>query len=174
MRLSDAPLIAESEIRDTVARLAREVSDRHRGCEDLVLVVVLKGGTLFAADLMRQIDLPLSVEYIRAKSYTGTNSGGDVLLPVLPEQPLRGKSLIVIEDILDTGRTTAAILAILNEHNPKSLELCVFLDKPARRIVSVDAQYVGITIDDHFVVGYGLDHDERYRHLPAIYTLEEE
>jgi hypoxanthine phosphoribosyltransferase len=172
MRLSDHPVISETRIREAVERIAREISERHRGCKDLILVVVLKGGTLFAADLMRQIDLPLAVEYIRAKSYAGTNSRGDVLLPVLPEQPLRGKTLLVIEDILDTGRTTSAIMKTLQEHAPKSLELCVLLDKPARRIVPVEAQYVGFTIEDRFVVGYGLDHDERYRQLPAIYTLE--
>ena len=174
MRLSDEPLIAEGDIQEAVARLAREISERHRGCDELILVVVLKGGTLFAADLMRRIDVPLAIEYIRAKSYAGTDSQGDVLLPVLPEQPLRGKSLVVVEDILDTGRTTSAILKTLNEHAPKSLELCVLLDKPARRAVAVDAQYVGFTIENHFVVGYGLDYNEHYRQLPAIHTLDED
>lgn len=174
MRLSDRPLITEDQIRETVARIARDISERYRGCDNLILVVVLKGGTLFAADLMRKIDVPVSVEYIRAKSYDGMNSLGTVLLPVLPEQPLRGKSVLVVEDILDTGRTTTAILNALREHAPASLELCVLLDKPSRRVVPVEAQYLGLTIDNFFVVGYGLDHDEQYRNLPDIYTLEDD
>ncbi|GMV92075.1 MAG: hypoxanthine phosphoribosyltransferase [Candidatus Hydrogenedentota bacterium] len=174
MRRSSEPLIAETQIQAAVTRLAAEISERYRNCDTLVMVVVLKGGTIFASDLMRRISLPLAVEYIRAKSYDGIDSLGDVLLPVLPEQPLRGKSVLVIEDILDTGRTTSAIMKTLNEHDPASLELCVLLDKPSRRVVPVDAQYIGITIEDRFVVGYGLDHDERYRNLPEIYTLEEE
>lgn len=172
MRLSEKPLIEEGAIADAVARLGREISGRHAGRGELVLVVVLKGGTLFAADLMRRLDVPLSVEYIRAKSYDGTESLGDVNLPVLPEQPLAGKHLLVVEDILDTGRTTAAILKALAAQQPASLELCVLLDKPSRRVVPVEARYVGFTIDDHFVVGYGLDHDEHYRQLPAVYVLE--
>ncbi len=172
MRLSEKPLVDQEAIAEAVTRLGREISERHAGRDELVLVVVLKGGTLFAADLMRQLDLPLSVEYIRAKSYDGIQSLGDVDLPVLPDQPLTGKHLLVVEDILDTGRTTAAILKALTDQHPASLELCVLLDKPSRRVLPVTPHYVGFTIDDHFVVGYGLDYDERYRHLPAVYVLE--
>ncbi|MCL4691972.1 MAG: hypoxanthine phosphoribosyltransferase [Candidatus Hydrogenedentes bacterium] len=174
MHRSSEPFLSENQIQDAVTRLAGEISERYRNRDNLVLVVVLKGGTVFASDLMRQIPLPLAVEYIRAKSYDGIDFLGDVLLPVLPEQPLRGKSVLVIEDILDTGRTTSAIMKTLSEHDPASLELCVLLDKPSRRVVPVDAQYIGITIEDRFVVGYGLDHDERFRNLPEIYTLEED
>ncbi len=174
MRRSSRPFLSENQIQDAVTRLAGEISERYRDCDNLVLVVVLKGGTVFASDLMRQIPLPVSVEYIRAKSYDGIDSLGDVLLPVLPEQPLRGKSVLVIEDILDTGRTTSAIMKTLSEHKPASLELCVLLDKPSRRVVPVDAHYIGITIEDRFVVGYGLDHDEQFRNLPEIYTLEQQ
>lgn len=174
MHRSREPFIDEKQIQDSVTRLAGEICERYRDCGNLILVVVLKGGTIFASDLMRRIPLPISVEYIRAKSYDGIDSLGDVLLPVLPEQPLRGKSVLVIEDILDTGRTTSAIMKTLSEHEPASLELCVLLDKPSRRVVPVGAQFVGITIEDRFVVGYGLDHDEQFRNLPEIYTLEEE
>lgn len=174
MHRSSEPLIADKQIQEAVTRLAGEISERYRNCDNLVLVVVLKGGTIFASDLMRRISVPVAVEYIRAKSYDGIASLGDVLLPVLPEQPLRGKSVLVIEDILDTGRTTSAIMKTLSEHEPASLELCVLLDKPSRRVVSVDAHYIGVTIEDRFVVGYGLDHDEHFRNLPEIYTLEED
>ncbi|MCC6697016.1 MAG: hypoxanthine phosphoribosyltransferase [Candidatus Hydrogenedentes bacterium] len=173
MRLSERPLIAQAEIDECVKRLARDIAARHQDGRGLVLVVVLKGATIFAADLMRCLDVhPLRIEYIRAKSYDGTHSMGEVELIVLPDLSVAGQRVLVVEDILDTGRTTTAILSALENANPASLELCTLLDKPSRRVVPVDAQYVGFSIDDHFVVGYGLDYREAYRSLPEIYVLE--
>ena len=173
MRLSERPLIARAEIDEEVRRLAREISARYAGGGGLVLVVVLKGATVFAADLMRCLDVhPLRIEYIRAKSYDGTHSVGKVDLTVMPDLSVAGQHVLVVEDILDTGRTTTAILKALEGARPASLELCTLLDKPSRRVVPVDAQYVGFSINDLFVVGYGLDYREDYRHLPEIHVLE--
>ncbi|MBM3290901.1 MAG: hypoxanthine phosphoribosyltransferase, partial [Candidatus Hydrogenedentes bacterium] len=133
---------------------------------------VLKGGLLFAADLVRAIGVPLTIDYVRAKSYDGDRSQGHVELKVLPEQPLEGKHVLFVEDILDTGRTTAAVLDIARAANAASVALCALLDKPSRRTAPVCADYVGFTIGDDFVVGYGLDYNERYRELPAVYSLE--
>lgn len=173
MRLSERPLIARAEIDECVRRLAREIAARYQDGGGLVLVVVLKGATIFAADLMRCLDVhPLRVEYIRAKSYDGTDSVGEVELIVLPDLSVAGQRVLVVEDILDTGRTTTAILSALEDAKPASLELCTLLDKVSRRVIPVNAKYVGFSIDDHFVVGYGLDYREEYRSLPEIYVLE--
>ncbi|MBI4556629.1 MAG: hypoxanthine phosphoribosyltransferase [Candidatus Hydrogenedentes bacterium] len=172
MRLSDRPLLTAAEIQARVAVLGKSISEEYRG-KELTVVAVLKGGVVFVSDLIRQLQVPLTLEFIRARSYQGHLSQGIVELPVLPEQPLRGCHVLVVEDIVDTGRTTAAILDRLAAEQPASLALCCLLDKPARHIAPIRIQFVGFTIDDHFVVGYGLDYHERYRELPAIYVLQE-
>jgi len=171
MRLSERPLIAADTIQARVRELGERINADYAGRE-LVVVVVLKGGLLFAADLLRALRVPLSLEYVRAKSYDGDSSQGAVELKVLPEQPLAGKHVLFVEDILDTGRTTAAVLEIAQQANAASIRLCVLLDKPSRRATPVHADYVGFTIGDRFVVGYGLDHNERHRELPAIHVME--
>lgn len=171
MHLSDKPLIGADAIRARVRELGERISADYAD-KDLCVVVVLKGGLLFAADLLRTLSVPLSLEYIRAKSYDGDKSLGRVVLKVLPEQPLAGKHVLFVEDILDTGQTTAAVMGIAKDAGAASVALCVLLDKPSRRATNVHAEYVGFTIDDHFVVGYGLDYNERHRELPAIHTLE--
>ena len=171
MRLSEHPLIGAETIQARVRELGAQITTDYAGRE-LMVIVVLKGGLLFAADLLRAIRVPLSLEYIRAKSYDGDHSQGHVELRVLPEQPLRGKHVLFVEDILDTGRTTAAIMDTAKDSGAASIQLCVLLDKPSHRTTPVHADYVGFTIDDHFVVGYGLDFDEHHRELPAIHVME--
>lgn len=171
MPLSKEPLISADAIRARVRELADRINADYAD-KELVVVVVLKGGLLFAADLLRSLRVPLALEYIRAKSYDGDRSVGTVELKVLPEQPLAGKHVLFVEDILDTGRTTAAILEFARNANAASVALCVLLDKPSHRVTPIHTDYAGFTIDDHFVVGYGLDYDERYRELPSIHTLE--
>lgn len=171
MRLNKEPLIPASEIQPRVRELGARISADYAG-KDLVVVVVLKGGLLFAADLLRTLTVPLSLEYIRAKSYDGDTSRGRVVLKVLPEQSMAGKHVLFVEDILDTGQTTAAVLGIAKDAGAASVALCVLLDKPSRRVTNVHAEYVGFTIDDHFVVGYGLDYNERHRELPGIHVME--
>lgn len=171
MRPSERPLITADAIARRVTELGDAISTDYAD-RDLVMVVVLKGGLFFAADLARAIRRPMALEYVRARSYDGQRSTGAVEVAVVPERPLAGAHLLVVEDILDTGRTTQTVLDMLADMSPASLALCTLLDKPVRRIVPVSANYVGFTIDDFFVVGYGLDFNERYRELPSIHVLE--
>jgi hypoxanthine phosphoribosyltransferase len=169
--LSEQPLFTEDQIRSRVAELAQSISRDHEGHE-LVMVVVLKGAAIFAADLVRELAIPVTVEYTRAVSYDGADSSASVRVTLLPETPLKGKHVLVVEDILDTGRTTAVLLAELQKGMPASLETCVLLDKPHRRVEPITPKYVGFTIDNVFVVGYGLDYNQFHRELRAIHTID--
>ncbi len=171
MRLRDTPLLTSERIRRRVSELGCQISADFAG-HDLTMLVVLKGGIVFASDLMRDLAVPLEVEFIRARSYAGTQSNGGVEITVWPETPVTGKHVLLVEDILDTGRTSTAMLERLRAEHPARLELCVLLDKPSRRIEPIQATYVGFTIDDVFVVGYGLDYEQRGRALPDIRVLE--
>jgi len=171
MRLSQEPLLSAEAIRARVEKLGAEISRDYAG-RALSLVAVLKGAALFSSDLMRAIHLEHTIEYVRACSYAGAQSTGAVEWLHLPEKELAGRHVLVIEDILDTGRTLRALSEKLHALGTASVEICALLDKPSRRILPVEARYTGFTIEDRFVVGYGLDHDERYRHLDAIYCLE--
>ena len=165
------PLLTSDRIRRRVDELARTISDDFAG-RQLVMIVVLKGGLIFAADLMRRLSAPVVVDFIRARSYRQTNSTGHVEFTCLPELPLAGKHVLLVEDILDTGRTAAAIRERLLEEKPASLALCALLDKPGNRQAAITADYVGFTIDNQFVVGYGLDYEQDGRALPSIHILE--
>jgi hypoxanthine phosphoribosyltransferase len=173
MPIVERPLITADAIRQRVAELGNDISARY-DASGLVLIPVLKGGCMFAADLMRHIAPPVHVEFIRARSYRGTLSSGTVEFSVLPEKSLAGRDVLIVEDILDTGATAAAILDRLAAERPRSLALCTLLDKPSRRLRDVRAEYVGFSIEDRFVVGYGLDFNEHYRNLPAIHVFEED
>ena len=172
MHLSERPLIETASIQARIADLAREISADYHG-EPLVLLVVLKGSLHFASDLQRALPIEQSVqlEFIRARSYAGTTSSGDVRLGYTPELNLQGHHVLILEDILDTGRTATVIRDYVQARRPASVKIGALLDKPARRVVPIEADYVGFEIDDYFVVGYGLDYNEAYRHLPAIYCL---
>ena len=141
-----------------------------------VLVGILKGSFIFLADLVRQMKTPLqSIEFMRLSSYgSATVSSGSASITMgLPPEIVAGRELIVIEDIVDTGITTLAVLSYLEEQKPASVAVCALLDKPSRRQVSVEVGYVGLTVPDQFIVGYGTDLDQKYRQLPEIYILEE-
>ena len=171
MRLNETPLLTAEQIQRRVAELAEEVS-RDFAVRELLLVAVLKGGLVFCADLMRWLTIPVSVDFIRARSYRETGSTGRPEFVWLPEWPVTGRHVLIIEDILDTGRTAAGIVERLEAERPAGLALCALLDKPSRRETDIAADYVGFTIDNHFVVGYGLDYEERGRELPDIYIME--
>lgn len=173
MRLSDPPLITARTIQEHVARLANAI-DRDWNGEEVVLVAVLKGAMYFAADLSRRLETPHRLEFCRARSYAGNKSTGQVHLLVWPEASLAGQRVLLVEDILDTGRTTAVILNRLKEEGAAETRVCALLNKPSRRVIPIREDYVGLTIDNHFVVGYGLDYEERYRGLEAIHVLEED
>lgn len=171
MEIGNEPLIGADAIQARVEDLGAEISEAYAG-RTLTVIPVLKGACLFAADLVRHVSVPVHLEFIRAKSYRGTLSTGAVEFTVLPECSMTGCDVLVVEDILDTGHTAAAILDRLMADAPASLALCTLLDKPSRRVREVYADYVGFTIDNRFVVGYGLDCDEVYRNLPGVYVLE--
>ena len=166
-----ALLISEEELRSAVGELAQQI-DRDYASTGLVLVCVLKGATIFTSDLLRQLRASVHrLEFLRASSYgSGTESSGSVRVETsISEGAIAGRHVLIVDDIADTGHTCIAVSKLLNEMGPASLRYCTLLDKPDRREVDVQYDYVGFTIPNHFVVGYGMDLDERYRGLPAIY-----
>lgn len=167
-------LISASELAATVKRLAGEI-DRDCQGHSLVLVGILKGCFVFLADLIRQMDTPIdNVEFIRLSSYgSSTVSSGEAALTLgLSGDAIGDRHAILIEDIVDTGITTATALDYLKGFRPASLKLCALLDKPSRRQVPVTIDYLGQVVPDRFIVGYGIDFDQKYRQLPAIYVLD--
>ena len=161
---------SEQEISDQVQRLAAEISSDYAG-QELVLIVVLKGAFMFAADLARRIRVPLALDFVKLKSYQGSASTGEVLLLEDTGLPLAARNVLVVEDIVDTGLSLAFLLEHLAGREPKSLKVCAMFDKRGDRRCRVAPDYAGIICDRGFLVGYGLDLDERYRELPAVYEV---
>ena len=168
-------LINQTVLRNRIKELAAEITQDYEG-ESLTLICILKGSLYFFADLSRRIDLDAELEFIRVQSYEGENSTGDIQMLVDLDHPITGKNVIVVEDIIDTGKTLTYLLKHLEKQKPKSLKLCTLLDKPERRDKDADVHvdYVGFTIPNHFVIGYGLDLDQKYRNLPEINCFIEE
>jgi len=167
-----APLLTESQIAERVAALGRAISADY-GDEELVLICVLKGSFVFAADLVRRITSPLRVEFFGVKSYGAeTSSSGVVQITLDLAKPIDGRHVLIVEDIVDTGLTLSYLSEQLRARGPASLKVCALLHKPARMQRAVHIDYLGFTIDDVFVIGYGLDHAERHRNLPYIGVLE--
>ena len=165
------PLISARRIKRRVAELARQIEDDHRGAP-LTLVIVLKGATVFAADLMRQIRIPFVIDFVRAASYgKAAISSGNVVLNDEERFDIAGHHVIVVEDIVDTGLTMAALLAALRRLGPTSLDVCALLHKHLPTAQPFAIRYKGFDIPDEFVVGYGMDYAERYRSLPGVYRL---
>ena len=161
-------LLSRDQIQARVLEMGRQITADYAGGEPH-LVGVLKGACPFMTDLAQAIDLPLSLDYIAVSSYgKATKSTGEVRLVKDLDQGLEGRDLLVVEDIVDTGLTLNYLKSLLRARGPRSLKVAALLSKPARRLVSVEADYTGFTIDDHFVVGYGLDYNERYRNLRDI------
>jgi hypoxanthine phosphoribosyltransferase len=154
-----------------VAELAAAIDRDHRG-RPLVLVAVLKGAAVFAADLLRSLSIPAELEFVRASSYGGgTSSGGHVKFAHLVEGPMTGRDVLLVEDIVDSGRTIDVIVKELHKDRHSSVRLAALLDRPARRETPVDIHFTGFVIPDRFVIGYGLDYAGLYRELPGIYSL---
>src|SRR6184192_1004321 len=173
-RGAGSPLIGADRISRRVHRLGREISSTYAGIETpLVLVVVLKGATVFAADLMRSLTIPAELEFVRAASYgSGTSSNGQSLrLAHMVAGSLLDRHVLLVEDIVDSGRTADAVIRSMSRLKPASLKLAALLDRPARRSIEVKIDLRGFTIPDRFVIGYGLDYAGLYRELPAIYSL---
>ena len=174
--MAEAPktLFSSEQIRRRVAELGAQISHDYAG-RSLVLLCVLKGGFVFTADLARHIELPLRVEFLGVQSYgMETRSSGVVQITQDLTSPVDGQDLLLVEDIVDTGLTSHFLLETLAARKPRSLRLCALLHKPARRQQEVPIDYTGFSIEDVFVVGYGLDHAQRYRNLPYIGVLPAE
>jgi hypoxanthine phosphoribosyltransferase len=165
-------LLTRQQIAEGVARIGQEISRDFAG-ESVVLIGVLKGACLFLSDLARQIELDATFDFIAVRSYgTKKETAGEVQLIKDVTAPLRGKNVILVEDILDTGLTLTFLRKHLLAHQPRGFKIAALLDKPSRRIAPVQADYVGFQIPDKFVVGYGLDYAERYRNLPDLCVVE--
>jgi hypoxanthine phosphoribosyltransferase len=163
-------LLPEETIRQRVAEMGREITDEYQG-EEILLIGVLRGAVIFLGDLARSIHLPLRLDFISISSYgAGMQSTSVRILKDLDED-ISNTHVIVVEGIVDTGLTLSYLLGSFRPRRPRSLKVCTLLNKPARRIVDVPIDYVGFEIPDRFVVGYGLDYNQRYRNLPAIYAL---
>ncbi len=166
-------LISHDEIAKAIDRLAREIGTDYEDRQPL-LIGVLKGSFVFMADLIRQLDLPLEVEFVKVCSYGAEQeSSGRIRLVQRLSTPIKGRHVLVIEDIVETGMTISFVLDYLRKKKPASLKVCALTDKPSRRKVSVCIDYLGFTLPDRFIVGYGLDLDQRFRNLPDIYTVED-
>ena len=164
-------LLSEDEITGIVSGLAERIS-RDYADKRLLLIGILKGAYVFLADLARALTIPCEIDFLRVSSYRSQTRPGELEVLTDLSLPLEDYDVLVVEDILDSGRTLSAMLRHLKSKNPKSLALCALLDKPSRRVVPVEADYVGKVIPDAFVVGYGLDYAQRYRSLPYIGVLE--
>ena len=165
-------LISEDALQARVKEVAKDIQ-RDAGGEPLLLLGVLKGAFMFMADLMRQIQGDVTCDFISVSSYVGTTSSGEVQIRKDVDSPLEGRRVIIVEDIVDTGLTLHYLRGILKNRHPASLKSACLLSKPSRRRTTVPVDYVGFEIEDKFVVGYGLDFNERYRNLPYIGVVED-
>jgi hypoxanthine phosphoribosyltransferase len=166
-------IVPPDTLRERVAELAAEITSDYHGRE-LFLMGVLKGAVFFLADLMREIDLPCEVDFMAVSSYGSlTDSSGVVRILKDLDAPIEGRDVLIVEDVVDSGLTLAYLLRSLRSRNPRSLEVCALLVKPHRRKVDLPIRYVGFEIPDRYVVGYGLDLDQRYRNLPYVAAIEQ-
>jgi hypoxanthine phosphoribosyltransferase len=166
-------LFSGEEIATTVKKLAAEIGRDYRD-KHPILIGILKGSFMFLADLIRHLDFPLEVEFVRLSSYGGGKSPGEIKLVQDVQSNIAGRHVLVIEDIIDTGHTTKFVLEHLKQKKPASLKLCTLTDKPSRRKVPINIDYLGLTVPNKFIVGYGIDWNERFRYLPGIYAMEED
>ena len=166
-------LISQEQIAARIHRLTRDIQRDYAG-RDLVIVSLLNGTVIFLADLIRNLSLPLRLDFIGVSSYGGGTESRELVFTKELRIDVRGREVLLVDDILDTGKTLSAVLKKLRALKPRRIRTCVLLDKPERRIEKVRADYVGFTIPNEFVVGYGLDYAERYRNLPFIGVLKPE
>ncbi len=165
-------LYSEEVLAAKVAEIGAKITKDYLG-KDLLVIGVLKGANIFLGDLVRKIDLPVQIDFIAASSYgSSTESSGVVRILKDLDYSIEGKHVMIVEDIIDTGLTLHYLLDNFNSRNPASLSVCTLLDKPERRKVQIDVAYKGFDIPDEFIVGYGIDYDEKYRNLPYIATLK--
>lgn len=167
-------LVSEADIKKLVAQLGRRITSDYEG-KEIMVICILKGAVMFCADLIREIKVPLKLDFMAVSSYgETTESSGAVQILKDLDSSVEGRHLLIVEDIVDTGLTLRYLISILNARGPASIKTCALLDKPERRKVDVKIDYAGIEIPDAFVIGYGLDYAEDYRHLPYVAVLSPE
>jgi hypoxanthine phosphoribosyltransferase len=165
-------LISEEQIDIRIRQIGERISRDYAG-KKVHLICVLKGGSLFMCELAKRITVPVSFDFMSVSSYGGdTKSSGVVKIVKDLDEAIRDKEVIIVEDIIDSGRTLSYLVELLGQRGPKSISICTLLDKPDRRVVDVHVDYTGFEIPDKFVVGYGLDYDQKYRNLPYIGVVE--
>jgi hypoxanthine phosphoribosyltransferase len=168
MQVTPKVLFTEAEIKQTVSRLAAQIRQDYKD-KDLLLIGILKGSFVFLADLIRELALPVEVDFIKLSSYySGTETSGKVTLELGLKTKVKGRHLLIVEDIIDTGITISFVVNYVKRKGPASLKLCALADKPARHRVPVHIDYLGFTVPDRFIVGYGIDWDEKFRYLKDI------
>lgn len=166
-------LLTEEEVNKKISEVAAQINKDYEG-KEVHLICILKGGVFFTCELAKCLTIPVSLDFMSVSSYgSDTKSSGVVKIIKDLDEPLEGKNVIIVEDIIDSGRTLAYLIEVLKQRNPKNIELCTLLDKPERRVKKqVQVKYTCFTIPDEFVVGYGLDYDQKYRNLPYIGVVE--
>lgn len=160
-------LISREEVEKRIKELAKEIEKDYEG-KELVVIGLLKGSVVFMSDLIKEINLPLVIDFMSVSSYSGTTSTGVIKVSKDTTIDLKDKDVLIVEDIIDTGLTLSHVKKLFLERDVKSLKICTLLDKPSRRTVEMKGEYVGFEIPDEFVIGYGLDYDQHYRNLPYI------
>ncbi len=165
------PMISETEIKKQIQKIGNQIATDYKN-QDLVLVGVLKGSFIFLADLTRQISIDHEIDLIGASSYEGTTSTGQIVFTKQPDLELEGRDVLLVEDIVDTGHTLVKIMEFVKLLNPRSIKICTLIDKHERREVEIEVNYSCFSLDEGFIVGYGLDYNEKYRNLPAIFDLK--
>ena len=161
-------LLSEEEVDKRINEIGKQITKDYEG-KEIHLICVLKGGVFFMCELAKRIEVPLSMDFMAISSYgADTKSSGVIKIVKDLDESITGKDVLVVEDIVDSGRTLSYLLMMLKERKPNSLKLCTLLDKPDRRVIDVDVDYTGFEIPDEFVVGYGLDYAQKYRNLPYI------
>ena len=164
-------LLTEEEVNKKISEVAAQINKDYEG-KEVHLICILKGGVFFTCELAKRLTIPVSLDFMSVSS-SDTKSSGVVKIIKDLDEPLEGKNVIIVEDIIDSGRTLAYLIEVLKQRNPKNIELCTLLDKPERRVKKqVQVKYTCFTIPDEFVVGYGLDYDQKYRNLPYIGVVE--
>ncbi len=165
------PLISEKDIHARIKEIGKQITEDYKG-KDLVVVGILKGSFIFLADLTRQIRMDHEIDLIGASSYDGTSSTGQIVFTKQPDLELKGRDVLLVEDIVDTGNTLVKIVEFVKLLNPRSVSICTLIDKHERREEELDVNYACFSLEKGFIVGYGLDYNEKYRNLPAIFDLK--
>lgn len=160
-------LINKTLLQQRIKELAKQIEKDYEG-KDLTIICILKGSVYFTTDLTKYINKDLNIEFMRVSSYEGENSTGVIKLKLDLDEPVTNKNILIVEDIIDSGKTLSYLIDYLNVQNPTSIKLCTLLNKPERRTVNVKVDYTGFTIPNLFVIGYGMDYNEKYRNLPNI------